>query len=77
MGEELTITLKREGTDLITNREEFAVAVKTWRVRHGMTQRQLAAAAGLSRYTVMRVENASRETNWITIYKLFNYMADK
>ena len=72
---ELTVTLKQEGTDLITNREDFAVAVKTWRVRHGMTQKELAAAAGTSRYTIMRVENASNETSWITMYKLFNLMA--
>lgn len=74
---ELTVTLKQEGTDLITNREDFAVAVKTWRIRHGMTQKELAAAAGISRYTIMRVENASNETSWITMYKLFNLMADR
>lgn len=74
---ELVVTLKQEGTDLIANREDFAVAVKTWRIRHGMTQKELAAAAGISRYTIMRVENASNETSWITMYKLFNLMADR
>lgn len=77
MDKELTIRLERQGTDLVTNREDFAIAVKTWRVRHGMTQRELAKASGLSRFTIMRVERASRETSWITVYKLFNYMAER
>ena len=77
MVKELTIKLEHHGSDLVTNREDFAIAVKTWRVRQGMTQRELAKATGLSRFTIMRVENASRETSWITVYKLFNYMAER
>lgn len=75
--EQLIIKLERQGTDLVTNQEEFAVALKTWRVRNGLTQAELAAKAGLSRYTIMRVEKASRLADWKTLYKLFNLIADK
>lgn len=75
--EQLVIKLERQGTDLVTNQEEFAVAVKMWRVRNGMTQQELAQKAGLSRYTIMRVEGAKRVADWKTVYKLFNLIWDK
>lgn len=75
--EEVTITLRREGTDIVTNREEFAAALKMWRVRNGLTQTDLAKKAGLSRWTIIRVEKAQRLNSWQSIYKLFSVMAEK
>lgn len=61
---------KREGVTMQTNMEEFAVALKTWRLRAGLTQQQLGDRWGTSRYTILRAEGA-RAITWESAYKLF------
>lgn len=53
-----------------TNKEEFALELKTWRLRNNLTQAQAGARFGVSRYTIMRVEQA-RDLSWEMVYRLF------
>lgn len=52
------------------DREQFAMALKTWRIRSGYTQRQVASRWGISRYTVMRIE-AAETISWEMAYRVF------
>lgn len=52
------------------NKQEFALALKTWRLRAGKTQRQVAEMWNVSRYTIMRAESAGNIT-WEMAYRLF------
>lgn len=54
-----------------TSKEDFALALKTWRVRKGWSQRQMERETGISRYTIMRAESASRDLDWSSYYRLF------
>lgn len=53
-----------------TNREDFALELKTWRLRMNLTQAQVGARFGVSRYTIIRAENA-QELSWEMAYRLF------
>lgn len=52
------------------DREQVAMAIKTWRLRNGLTQEQLAQRWGCSRFTIIRVEKAKHIT-WEMAYKMF------
>lgn len=52
------------------DRQQFAMALKTWRLRQGLTQRQLADRWGTNRYAIMHAESG-REITWENAYKLF------
>lgn len=67
-------TMQRQGVTMETDVEEFAMALKTYRLRQGLTQAQLGAKWGLSRYTILRAETCKR-VNWTTTYRLFNKLA--
>ena len=58
------------------DKNEFALALKTWRLRQGLTQRQVGERFGCSRYTVMRAENA-KEVTWEMAYRLFAKLANE
>lgn len=62
--------MTRKGIEMESDREEVALALKTWRLRQGLTQRQVGANFGISRYTVMRIENA-QPVAWETAYRVF------
>lgn len=66
------ITVKMQKTDisLEVDRKEFALALKTWRLRQGLTQQQVADQFGCSRYTIMRAE-AAKAITWEMAYRLF------
>ena len=53
-----------------TDKQEFALALKTWRLRNAYTQKQVAQMFGVSRYTIMRAEAAS-DITWMMAYRLF------
>lgn len=57
------------------DRKEFAMALKTYRLRRGLTQRELGAMWGLSRFTIMRAEN-TKIVSWEHAYRLFALLAD-
>lgn len=68
--ENLTIEFKPVGLDLETNAEHFAVALKMWRKRMGLTQEQAAKRCGVSRWTIIKCEKAVEPSKW-TMYRLF------
>lgn len=62
--------IKQVGLSVEMDRTQFAVELKTWRIRQGLTQQQLGERWGMSRYTILRVEKA-KPCNWQTAYRLF------
>lgn len=72
--ETITLEMKQDGLKMETSRAEFAIALKTWRLRNGMTQRQVADRWGISRYTIIRAEKG-RDITWEMAYKLFSKLA--
>lgn len=59
-----------------TDKNEFALALKTWRLRSGLTQSQVAEKWGCSRFTIMRAENAKTVT-WEMAYRLFAKLSNE
>lgn len=68
--QDITITLRREGTKMDADREQFAVVLKTWRIRTKYTQEQAGKLFGVSRYTIMRLEDA-KNVSWQSLYRVF------
>lgn len=52
------------------DRQEFALELKTWRLRRALTQREVGKMFGVSRYTIMRAE-AARDLTWEMAYRIF------
>ena len=52
------------------DRKEFGLVLKTWRLRHALTQREVGQMFGVSRYTIMRAESA-KEITWMMAYRIF------
>ena len=59
-----------------TDKEQFAMALKTWRLRQRLTQKQLGERWGCSRYTILRAESANN-LSWETAYKMFARLSDE
>ena len=59
-----------KGVAMDCDREQFALALKTWRIRNGLTQEQAGVRLGVSRWTIIAAEK-SRTITWETTYKLF------
>lgn len=68
--------MKPQGLTMDVDKNEFALALKTWRLRQGLTQRQVGEKWGCSRYTVMRAENA-KDVTWEMAYRLFAKLANE
>lgn len=68
--EQIKVEMKREGLSMETDQQQFAMALKTWRLRKGYTQQRLADLWQVSRFTIMRAEQAKNMT-WEMVYKLF------
>lgn len=66
----IEVKMEPKGLEMDVNRQEFALALKTWRLRNGLTQKQVGDAWGVSRWTIMRAESA-RDVTWETAYRLF------
>lgn len=67
---------KREGLEMKIDRETFAMALKTWRLRQGLTQRQTGARWGVSRETIIRAERA-KPMAWEMAYRLFAKLSEE
>ena len=72
----INVEMKPQGLTMDVDKNEFALALKTWRLRQGLTQRQVGERFGCSRYTVMRAENA-KEVTWEMAYRLFAKLANE
>lgn len=70
------VEMKQQGLTMEVDRQEFALALKTWRLRHALTQKQVGALFGTSRYTIMKAENAQPVT-WEMAYRLFAKLAQE
>lgn len=66
----IKVNMKQKGLTMEADKNEFALALKTWRLRNGLTQQQAGERFGCSRYTIMRAENAKNVT-WEMAYRLF------
>ena len=66
----------KNGLKIDINRQDFALELKTWRLRKGYTQSQVASKWGCSRFTIMRAEQAKNIT-WEMAYRLFMYLLNE
>lgn len=74
--ETIKVEMKPAGLAMDCDKNEFALALKTWRLRTGLTQRQVGERFGCSRYTIMKAENGENIT-WEMAYKLFARLSDE
>lgn len=56
------------------NRAELALELRTYRLRQGLTQEELGARWGTSRYTILRAE-AAKPISWEQAYRIYNKLA--
>ena len=67
----ITVRMQQiKGVAMECDREQFAIALKTWRLRNGLTQKDAGKILGVSRWTMMKAE-AARAITWETTYRLF------
>lgn len=71
----IKVEVKREGLSMTMDREDFAMALKTWRLRQGLTQREVAQQWGVSRWTIIRIERAEN-ISWTMAYRVFARLAE-
>ena len=71
---QIKVEMKQQGLSMEVDKNEFALALKTWRLRQGLTQKEVATKWGCSRFTIMRAENAKQVT-WEMAYRLFAKLA--
>lgn len=67
--------MKPKGARMEADIEKFALALRTWRIRQGLTQRQAAAQMGVSRDSILRAEN-QRAVSWETMYRIFIHLSE-
>lgn len=68
--ETIVVNMKVGDLKMNADKNEVALALKTWRLRQGFTQKQLAHRWGISRYTIIRAE-AAKNITWEMAYKIF------
>lgn len=71
---QIKVDAKPKGLEMEIDRQQFALALKTWRLRAGYTQRELAQRWNTSRYTILRAERA-HSIGWMSAYRLFAKLA--
>lgn len=74
--EQVKVEMKPKGLSMEVNKQEFALALKTWRLRQGLTQEEAGERFGVSRYTILRAENA-RNVTWEMAYRLFAKLSEE
>lgn len=70
----VTIKYNPEHLTVDINKHEFALALKTWRLRNGLTQKQAGEIMSCSRYTIMRAESGE-SISWESAYRMFAKLA--
>lgn len=68
--EKITPNMTPNGVTMQTDAQQFALALRTWRLRQGLTQSEVGQRFGVSRYTIMAAEGA-KPISWQTAYRLF------
>lgn len=74
--ETIKATMKPAGLSMEVDKQEFALALKTWRLRHGYLQREVAEMFGVSRYTIIKAENA-QDITWTMAYRIFAQLSKR
>lgn len=72
--EQIKVEMKPNGLQMDVDKTRFALLLKTWRLRQGLTQAQVGQRFNCSRFTIMRAENAKQVT-WEMAYRLFAKLA--
>lgn len=72
--EQIKVEMKPAGLKMDVDKQEFALALKTWRLRQGLTQKEVGDRWGCSRWTILRAESA-RNVTWEMAYRLFAKLA--
>lgn len=70
----IEVKMERKGLEMDVDQQEFAMALKTWRLRQGLTQEELGKRWGCSRFTIIRAERA-KDVTWEMAYRLFARLA--
>lgn len=73
--DKIKVTMKRQGVKMTSNREDVALAVKTYRLRSGETQTGLGKRWGMSRWSIMKIE-AGKPVSWELAYKAFARLSE-
>lgn len=72
----IKVEMKPNGLRMEADKQEFALALKTWRLRQGLTQKEVGERFNVSRYTIMKAENAQNIT-WTMAYRLFAKLSEE
>lgn len=68
--------MKPQGVSMEIDRQQFALALKTWRLRANKTQREVATEWQTSRFTIMKAEKGA-SISWEQAYKLFAHLSEE
>ena len=68
--EPIVVEMKQNGLDMDIDKQAFALALKTYRLRKNLTQKKMGERWGCSRYTIMRAESGKNIT-WEMAYRMF------
>ena len=68
--DKINVTMEQNGLEMNVDKVQFAMALKTWRLRAGLTQAEVGKMWGCSRYTILRAESG-RNMTWEMAYRLF------
>ena len=66
----IEVKMERQGLTMESDRNDFAMALKTWRLRQGKSQKEVGEMMGLSRWTIIKLEQA-KDVTWETAYRAF------
>lgn len=73
---QIEVKFERKGLAMESNREDVAMALKTWRLRSGLTQTDVAKRWNMSRWTILRVESA-KNVSWEMAYRIFALLSEE
>jgi transcriptional regulator with XRE-family HTH domain len=74
--EQINVEMKPVGISMDVDKQQFALALKTWRLRSGLTQKEVGERFGCSRYTIMRCE-CGKNITWEMAYKMFARLSEE
>ena len=72
----IVVKMKQKGLTMDIDKEAFAMALKTWRLRQGLTQEEVGKRWGCSRYTILRAERCKNIT-WEVAYRMFARLSEE
>lgn len=70
------VEIRQNGISLEIDKVQFALALKTYRLRQGLTQEALGQKWGCSRYTILRAESG-RGLTWEQAYRIFAKLSNE